>query len=141
MKKITAAGIIIFRNENNIPVFLGLKALKKFRKISNGTYDIPKGRMDPGELPFETAKRECFEESGLTPSRIIAGPFIDGPLAVWLAETATEEIILAQNPETNEIQHEDYKWLKPEQLRKTCLDYLKPSIVWAEEKVWEYLKI
>lgn len=28
-------------------------------------WDIPKGRMNPGELPFQAAKRELFEETGL----------------------------------------------------------------------------
>ena len=33
---------------------------------------------------------ECFEESGITPDRIVAGPFVDGPMCVWLGETEEE---------------------------------------------------
>ena len=141
MKNATAAGIILFRNENNCPVILGLKALPKFRRRSNGTYDIPKGRIDPGETPFQAAERECFEESGILPDRIIAGPFIDGPLVVWLGETDEELAVIAENPETGEREHESYTWLKPEKIKNCCLDYLKPSLAWAEQKVWEYLKV
>ena len=141
MKNVTAAGIIVFRNENNYPVFLGLKALPKFRRKNNGTYDIPKGRIDPGETPIQAAYRECLEESGINPDRLIAGPFIDGPLVVWLGETDEEKIIISKNPETGEREHESYQWLKPEKLRNGCLDYLKPSITWAEKKVWEYFKL
>ena len=140
MTNITASGIILFRNENNHPLFLGLKALPKFRRKNRGTYDIPKGRIDPGETPFEAAKRECFEESGIIPIRIVAGPFVDGPLVAWLGETDEELAIIADNPETGEREHEDYRWLKPESLRKSSLDYLKPSIVWAEKEVWRYFK-
>ena len=141
MMKVTAAGIILFRNVNNHPVFLGLKALPKFRRRNNGTYDIPKGRIDPGETAFEAANRECLEESGIVPDRIIAGPFVDGPMSVWLGETDEELVIIAENPETGETEHEDYIWLKPEQIKKDCLDYLKPSLVWAEKTVWEYFKL
>lgn len=137
---VTASGIILFRNENNHPVILGLKALPVFRKRNKGTYDIPKGRIDPGETAFEAAKRECFEETGIIPDRIIAGPFIDGPLAVWLGETSDSSVIIAENPETGEAEHEDYQWMKPSKITRNCLDYLKPSLVWAEKTVWEYFR-
>ena len=124
MKNVTAAGIIIFKNENNVPMFLGLKALRKFRKKNKGVYDIPKGRVDPGETPFEAAKRECFEETGITPLRIVAGPFIDGPLAVWLGETDEELVTIGKNPETGAVEHEGYRWMSTKDLKATCLNYL-----------------
>tara|TARA_B100000900_G_scaffold412640_1_gene434860 strand:- start:2037 stop:2459 length:423 start_codon:yes stop_codon:yes gene_type:complete len=139
--KVSAAGIIIFRNENNHPVILGLKALPKFRRRSNGTYDIPKGRIDPGETAFQAAERECFEESGLLPERIVAGPFIDGPMVVWLGQTDEDVVVISENPETGEKEHEGYAWLKPEQIKKDCLDYLKTSLTWAENEIWKYFKL
>ena len=141
LSNVTAAGIIIFRNDNNHPVFLGLKALPRFRKKNRGIYDIPKGRIDPGETPIEAAYRECIEESGIVPLRLIAGPFVDGPLALWLGETDEEDILIANNPESGHKEHEGYTWVNPSFLKKNCLDYLKPSITWAEEKVWEYFKL
>jgi len=30
-----------------------------------GTYSIPKGKVEPGESPWEAALRECYEETGL----------------------------------------------------------------------------
>lgn len=138
--KVSAAGIIIFRNKNNHPVLLGLKALPKFRRKNNGTYDIPKGRIDPGETPFEAAKRECYEESGIIPVRIIAGPFVDGPMVTWIGETDEEEVVIGNNPETGEREHEDYKWVTPDVLFKKSLNYLKPTISWAEKEIWRYFK-
>lgn len=139
--KVTAAGIILFRNENNHPVLLGLKALPKFRKKNNGIYDIPKGRIDPGETPFEAAMRECFEESGIIPDKIVAGPFIDGPMVVWLGKTSEDLVTISENPETGHKEHECYAWLKPSTIKKCCLDYLKPSLEWAEKSAWEYFKL
>ena len=138
---VSAAGIILFRNEKNHPVILGLKALPKFRRKNNGTYDIPKGRIDPGETPQQAAFRECYEETGIVPIRIVAGPFIDGPMVVWLGQTDEENVIIAENPETGEKEHESYKWLKPDVIKKNCLDYLKISLDWAEKTVWERFKI
>ena len=85
--KITASGFIIFRNYNNHPQVLGLVALPKHRKRSKGKYDVPKGRIDEGETAFEAAKRECFEESGLTDLRLIsANAITKGPMSLWVAE-------------------------------------------------------
>lgn len=141
MKNITAAGIIIFRVEGGIPLFLGLKALPKFKKQGKGIYDIPKGRLDAGETPFEAAKRECFEESGIKPIKIVAGPFIDGPLAVWLGETDKSIIAIGKNPDSGIIEHEGYSWMTTKELEAKCLVYLKPSVTWAHNKIWEYFKI
>jgi len=141
MKGVTAAGIVVFRNNNNFPLFLGLKALPKFRRKNNGVYDIPKGRIDPGETPFEAAKRECFEESGIIPTRIIAGPFIDGPMITWLGEADDEAVIISENPESGEKEHVDYAWLKPEDLKRKSLDYLRPTLTWAEKEIWNYFKL
>ena len=139
--KVSAAGIILFRNQNNHPVFLGLKALPRFRRKNKGTYDIPKGRIDPGETPFQAAQRECFEETGIILDRIIAGPFVDGPLAIWIGQTDEELVIISENPETGEREHEGYEWLKPKDIKNKSLDFLKPSIDWAEKTVWEYFKL
>lgn len=141
VKGITAAGIVVYRNHNNFPLFLGLKALPKFRRKNNGTYDIPKGRIDPGETPFQAAMRECFEETGIVPDRIVSGPYVDGPMVVWLGQTDEEAVVIAENPDTGETEHEGYTWLKPEQIKANCLDYLKDSLAWAEKEVWECFKL
>ena len=139
--KITAAGIIIFRNENNHPLILGLKALPKFRRKGKGIWDVPKGGLDFGERTLQAAYRECLEETGIVPIRIIDGPYIDGSMAIWLGETDEEEVVIGKNPESGQVEHEGYRWLKPADIKKDCLNYLKPSLTWAEKRVWEYLRI
>ena len=127
-----AAGIIVFKIEDNQFKFLGLKATPYFAKRSNGIYDIPKGKIDPGETPFECAKRECFEEAGIIPQKFVEGPHIHEGLFVWLAECYQEPKI-GINPHTNLEEHIGYSWLTADELEKSCLDYLKPGIVWARK--------
>jgi len=136
----SAAGIIVFRNQNNNPEFLGLIALKKDRKRAKGIYDIPKGQIEPMELSIEAAYRECLEESGLLP-KIVSKAFKSGNITVWLGEVDPDcEIVIEKNPETGYLEHEGYKWLRPSELKEKCLSYLKPHTVWAEKEVWKYFK-
>ena len=142
MGKITASGIIVFRNNFNHPEILGLVALPKVRKRTNGTYDIPKGSIDIGESPLVAAKRECFEESGLRPKLISNIPIEYGPMQLWIGEVDSDsEIIIASNPHSGEVEHEGYEWLTIKKAKKHCLNYLKPFILDAEKILWDYFKI
>tara|TARA_A100001011_G_scaffold303469_1_gene317499 strand:- start:918 stop:1325 length:408 start_codon:yes stop_codon:yes gene_type:complete len=130
--KCYAAGVIIFKIEENQFKFLGLKALPYFSKRSNGIYDIPKGKIDPGETPFECAKRECFEESGINVQVFVDGPHIHEGLYLWLAESYQKPKICI-NPHTKQEEHLGYTWLTGEQIEKDCLNYLQPGIKWARK--------
>ena len=132
--KCTASGIILYRYFDNQPKILGLVALKKFQKQSNGLYDVPKGRLDPGETPIEAAFRECYEETKIRPMKLTSGPFVDGPLSFWIAE-CNEDPVLAINPETKKLEHLDFKWIDPDTMIENCLDYLKSSIEWAKQEL------
>ena len=132
--KVTAAGVILYRVFQGHPKILGLVALPDVQKRNNGTYDIPKGHIDPGEKPFDAAIRECYEESGLTPTRFKSGPFIDGPLTVWLAETSGNPSI-GLNPVSGLPEHLGYTWLDPDSILQDCLDYLKPVLKWAKSEL------
>lgn len=142
-KNITAAGFIVFRNKNNYPEVLGLKAIPRFRKQSGGIYDVPKGRIDPGESALEAAHRECFEEAGLVVKRVITkDPICDLPLALWVAEVDDdEEVIITPNPETGELEHEGYKWMSIEELKDSCLSYLKPFIIQSKKIIWKRMSL
>jgi len=136
-----ASGIIVYRNVNNHPQFLGLVALKRDRKRAGGYYDVPKGQIEPGEGVLTTALRECFEESGLTP-KLRGEPFTSGKLTVWLGEVDIyDEVIIEKNPVTGYLEHEGYEWLKPSDLKQNCLHYLKPHCNWAAKEVWKYFNI
>ena len=137
----SAAGIVVIRNINNHPEFLGLIALKKDRKRVGGIYDIPKGQVESGEDLLVAAKRECFEESGLSP-KIISEPYSNGKITVWLGIVDEEdEVIIERNPDTGLLEHEGYDWVLPETMRRNCLSYLSDHIRWAEKRSWEYFKL
>jgi len=133
-----AAGIIVYRNVDNHPQFLGLIALKRDRKRAGGYYDIPKGQIENREGILVAALRECFEESGLTP-KVKGEPFISGKITVWLGEVdADDEVIIEKNPVTGYLEHEGYEWINPSKMKRNCLSYLRPHIVWAEKEIWKY---
>ena len=129
-----ASGFIIYKKENNHILFLGLVALKKFQIKNKGIYDVPKGRLDRGETPLQAAYRECWEEVGIKPKKVIAGPFKRERLCLWLAEENIEPTI-TPNPDTGYIEHNGYKWISPDEMINNCLDYLKPFVVWAHEEI------
>ena len=51
---------IISRNRN----------IKTLEQLQNRIYNFPAGLIDPGETPEESARRELWEETGLTLTRI-----------------------------------------------------------------------
>ena len=130
-EKVSAAGFVIFKDtgKNNI-LFLGLEALPVFQKKNHGLYDIPKGRIDPGETTIQCAIREAREEASIDITHLDSGPYIHDSLVVWLTENHQEPFINV-NPATGIQEHIGYRWIKPEVMEAQCLDYLKPHIRWA----------
>jgi len=129
----SAAGIIVYQNHgaDNL-FFLGLIALPEFQTKNKGIYDIPKGRIDPGETPLECAIREAKEEALIDITHLDSGPFSYDKLTVWLAESYQEPKI-GVNPTTGIQEHLGYEWINAEQMEAQCLDYLKPHIQWARK--------
>jgi predicted NUDIX family NTP pyrophosphohydrolase len=71
-----SAGILLFRQRNGeIQVLLIKPGGPFWRNKDAGAWMIPKGMVEPGEVPAEAALREFEEETG---SRLTAVPF---PLA------------------------------------------------------------
>ena len=129
---VAGAGFIVFRLFPDGVKFLGLVGPEFHRVRCSGTFDIPKGTIDLGETPIQTAAREAYEESGyeITSNNILSGPFKDGMLTVWLAQVYDDPVI-TPNPHSGIIEHEGYQWLSPEELLSSCYDYLWPSVNWA----------
>ena len=100
---------------------------------SNCGYDLD-------ETELTAAFRECFEESGLRP-KIKSGPFSTGRITVWLGEVDEKDckVYIYKNPYTGIIEHLGYNWKSPEYIRKNCLNYLKPHLIWAESEVLNHI--
>lgn len=138
MKNTSAAGFIIFRNVSpgNI-LYLGLIALPKFQRKNKGIYDLPKGRIDPGEMPLEAAIREAKEEAGIDITHLDSGPYSFDKMTIWLAESYQEPSI-GVNPSSGLQEHLGYDWISGETLESQCLDYLKPGIRWARNYLGDF---
>ena len=141
-QNVSAAGIVLFRRTTYENEFLGLIALDEHQKRCKGKYDITKGRIDPGETPIEAAIRECKEEAGIEPIRIVAGPFYSGSLVVWLGEADQfDEVKILPNSHTGKPEHKGYEWLSPAEISTQCLPYLRKYVNWACEESAKYSKV
>lgn len=127
----SAAGIIVYQSHSPGKLyFLGLIALPEFQTKNQGIYDIPKGRIDPGETPLQCAIREAQEEATIDITHLDSGPYTYDRLTVWLAESYQNPSI-GVNPESGLHEHLGYEWVEASTMQEKCLDYLKPHIEWA----------
>ena len=77
IEAIKSVAVIIFRDDEVLLVKNGISS-----HHPTGIFGLPAGRLDPGETWEEAAKRECFEESGLRPKKLVKLPtFYEADLA------------------------------------------------------------
>jgi len=119
MNRALSAGIVLFRTT---PKRKYLVLLGKFRRKYT---DIPKGMIEAGETPLQTAKREVEEETGITDVNIIPG-FQDSvsfrytwegqpvrkKVIYFVGETKTSEVVLEED------RHYGYEWLTFAQMQE-----------------------
>lgn len=69
-----SAGLLMYRlSGGELEVFLAHPGGPHFARKDEGHWTAPKGETEPGEALLETAQREFFEETNLTPN----GPYIE----------------------------------------------------------------
>ena len=133
---ILSAGIVVARRDEGRWVYLFLRAYNY--------WDFPKGEMEKGETPLETALREVKEETGLQNLSFPWGkdfretePYSGGrkKARYYLAETAESEVHLGINPEIGRPEHHEYRWLMAEDMKKLSSERLHPIIDWAWKTV------
>lgn len=113
-KPLTAGGGIIVRRHGN-----GTRVLVIHRK---GVWDLPKGKLDPGETVVECARREVREELGIDDLRVVD---LLGTTEHRYAEDGTERVkttwwylmetdATAFRPQASE-QITEVAWMTPEE--------------------------
>jgi 8-oxo-dGTP pyrophosphatase MutT (NUDIX family) len=130
---IRSAGCVVVRREADHWKFLFLRAYKN--------WDFPKGLVEKGEDPLETAKREVTEETGITDLHLPWGeifmetkPYYSGGKKIaryYLAETTQASVALPINPELGRPEHHEYQWLDPDEIKGLAPPRLSVIVEWA----------
>lgn len=109
-----AAGIVPFVTDprDQDPEIL---LLRQYRYAARGTlYEIPAGRLDPGEAPEACARRELKEETGCTAKRV------EPLLTIYTTPGFTDErihLFLASGLDHGDTGHESDEFIELETLR------------------------
>jgi predicted NUDIX family NTP pyrophosphohydrolase len=64
MAKKNTAGLLLYRRRGELEIFLVHPGGPFWAKKDFGAWSLPKGQIDEGEDPLQTAKREFTEETG-----------------------------------------------------------------------------
>ena len=129
---VRASGVLLYR-DGQICIF------RRSGTLNSGTWGIPGGKVDTGEDPKESAKRECEEETGTFPAGRFTGQdfvfklpltsedYIDGDYGERRAAKEGEEFTYTTflyqvsdrewEPELNR-EHDKYEWVDPSSLPK-----------------------
>jgi len=126
-----SSGAVVFRREDELIHFLLLRAFSH--------WDFPKGMVEPGEAPIDTAVREIEEETTLDDLRfewgaefIETGPYSRGKIArYYLARTERENVSLPINPEIGRAEHVEFRWVNRQRALQLTSPRVRPVIEWA----------
>lgn len=114
MKKEQSAGIVVYRQDKKMNKFYYL-----LLHYIGGHWDLPKGKLEPGESYEQAAVREVFEETGLTVHPIPNfsqaiyycfrdqnGLLVDKEVIFFVGELEKDEAIVISR------EHQGYAWLE-----------------------------
>jgi 8-oxo-dGTP pyrophosphatase MutT (NUDIX family) len=128
-----SAGVVVVRKERDEWRFLLLRAY--------GYWDFPKGIVEEGEVPLDTARREVTEETTLRDLDFPWGldyresePYSRGKVArYYIAETREAEVSLPVSPELGRPEHDEFRWVTYEEATAMVAARVLPILRWARE--------
>jgi ADP-ribose pyrophosphatase len=99
--------------------------VRQYRLPANqNLWELPAGRLDPGEKPLQTAKRELKEETGYTArtwtklaSFWVSPGYVEERMTIFLAEDLTEGEATPMDDERIET-----RWFKRKELKQMIRD-------------------
>ncbi|MFB6260712.1 MAG: bis(5'-nucleosyl)-tetraphosphatase [Thiohalorhabdaceae bacterium] len=129
-----SAGVVVIRMEAAECRFLLLRAYNY--------WDFPKGLVEIGEDPLQTAVREVAEETGIEDLAFPWGtgfhetePYSGGRKVAryYVGRTNRAEVRLAGSPELGRREHHEYRWADREEARRLLGDRVRAALEWAAE--------
>lgn len=112
MKREYSAGVVVFYQETT-----DTERLYLLLHYPKGHWDLPKGKLEPGETALQAAQRELKEETGLTVAILpgfeqtlsyifkdMQGNLITKQVTFFVGKSLTQQVTLSH-------EHLDYQWL------------------------------
>lgn len=130
-----AAGVVVVRDTADGLRFLMLRAYRN--------WDLPKGRLEPGETPLEAAIREVREETGLGDldfrwgeESIETEPYAGGKVVRFYVACSPAGIVtLPINPELGRAEHHEFRWVALSTALALSVPRLQRVLRWAAGRI------
>jgi bis(5'-nucleosidyl)-tetraphosphatase len=121
-----------------IPVFGGKEPEFLLLRVYR-YWDFPKGVVEKREEPFDAARRELLEETGLREVSFPWGgeyyqtqPYSYGKVArYYLGHVESKAVELIPNPVTGLVEHHEYRWFKAADARARLVPRVAEALDWA----------
>ncbi len=140
LNKKRAAGVAVVHDPAGERRYLILRAFRN--------WDLPKGRLEPGETAWQAAVRETREETGLVDLSFHWGdqhldtePYAGGKVVrFFVAEVRERTVSLQANPQSGRAEHHEYRWVTLDEGLRLTAPRLQRVLHWADGLVTERIK-
>ena len=135
MDRILSAGVVVLREADDGWRVLLLRAYNY--------WDCPKGLVEAGEDPFQAARREVREETGIGELDFRWGdvftetaPYSKNKVArYYVAAARAGSVKLPVNEALGRPEHHEYRWLTFDEARALAVPRIAKVLQWARDQV------